>query len=77
MLSDMLCQRKNTAYISCDNQSNLQHTEQQEICELCKKYEKNGFTVQVYVPKLNPTQKEKRNTEMKERVLQVVQKSVS
>ncbi len=77
MLSETLCQTKDTAYIGCDKQTIQQHTEQQKIYELCKEYVKNGVTVKVHIPKLNKTQKEKRNTEIKERIMQVIKKSVS
>lgn len=77
MLSDTLCHPKDKAYISCDKQTIEQHTEQQKTYELRKEYLKNGVTVKVHIPKLNKNQKEKRNTEIKERIIQVIQKSVS
>ena len=74
MLSDTLCQTKDKAYKGCDNQSN-KHTEQQKY-ELYKEYEKNGVTVKVHIPRLTQTQNEKRNTEIKDRIIRVI-KSVS
>lgn len=77
MLSDTLCQTQDKAYIGCDKQTIRQHTKQQEVYELYKEYVKNGVTVKIHIPKLNKTQKEKRNTEIKDRIIRVIQKSVS
>ena len=77
MLSKDSCHTQDKAYIRCDKQATKQHTKQQKVSELKKEYEKNGLTVKVYIPKLDKAQKEKRNTEIKERVIQIIQKCVS
>lgn len=77
MLSKDSCPTQDKAYIRCDKQTTKQHTKQQEVSELKKEYEKNGLTVKVYIPKLDKAQNEKRNTEIKERVIQIIQKCVS
>lgn len=77
MLSKDSCPAQDKAYVRCDKQTKKQHTKQQEVSELKKEYEKNGLTVKVYIPRLDKAQKEKRNTEIKERVIQIIQKCVS
>lgn len=74
-LSEALCQTDDKAYKGCDLQSN-KHTEQQKY-ELYKEYVKNGVSVKIHIPRLTEIQNEKRNTEIKDRIMRVIKKSVS